>query len=144
MNQPNTKSILNKNTYRNTKAVITPRSNPRSLPTNRHSETNTVRSSHTPLPKPNQQRNSSIKNNDPYGINPLPQIQSPYVSARDQSYYPNLDSWGEKNYSNYDDNSYTTFDHDRMSPFLPTYNLSKKPKKVRNSSLKKIENLLLS
>lgn len=129
LNQTNKKSILSKRNQ-NKNTIITPRSNPRSLPTNRHSETNTIRSSHTPLPLPNQLRKNSKKSNDPYGINPLPHIRSPYTSARDQSYYPNLDSWGEKNYANYDDNSYTTFDYDRMSPFLPSYNLSNKPRKV--------------
>jgi hypothetical protein len=84
---------------------------------------------------PSHLRNNtaSTKLNDPFGINPLPNIRSPYMSARDTEYMPNLESWGvTNNHLNYDINdAYTTFRNSHnFSPLLPMYKLTNKPKKV--------------
>jgi hypothetical protein len=68
---------------------------------------------YSPLPTPTNFRNNSFSHsNDPYGINPLPNIQSSYVPARDpMASIPNLESWG------------ITGDTSRLaSPYLPVYN----------------------
>lgn len=72
----------------------------------------------TPLATPtNFRKNTSA---DPYGINPLPTIKSPFVSARDPV-LPNLESWGVVN----SDPAFLS----RYSPYLPTYTaLTKNPK----------------
>lgn len=73
--------------------------------------------SYSPLRTPvNYRNNSGRTNNDPYGINPLPNIKSPYVSSRDQV-QPNLESWGISNQPMYDSLNY----RQATSPFLPTY-----------------------
>jgi hypothetical protein len=71
--------------------------------------------------------NTPSKLNDPFGINPLPSIRSPFQSARDPFLqHPNLESWGVSN------QMYDSF-HFNPSPYLPVYNNiknNKKPQKV--------------
>lgn len=84
---------------------------------NNKSKTINNNRSYSPLRTPTNYRNNSGKtNNDPYGINPLPNIKSPYVSSRDQA-QPNLESWGVSNQPLYDSFNY----RQATSPFLPTY-----------------------
>lgn len=82
---------------------------------------------YSPLSTPANYRNNntSARIADPYGINPLPNIRSPYYSSRD-TYFPNLESWGITNTSIYDDPYYLA----RQSPFLPYYNSLAKSRKV--------------
>jgi len=120
------------------KSTLTPRGNPiistsqnnlaSSSRTNlSHNETGTVKRNYTPLNPPSSHLNNSGYNYDNL-INPLPSIRSPYYSARDTNYYPDLNEWGVTQPVNYDDNRYTTFARG-SSPFLPTYNLAKKAQK---------------
>ena len=84
---------------------------------------------YTPLQTPSHLRNTTASRNDPFGINPLPNIKSPYLSARDPLDFPNLESWGVADSLNYDRNTaYTTMQS--QSPLLPMYKLSNKPRKV--------------
>lgn len=68
------------------------------------------------------------KLNDPFGINPLPSLRSPYQSARDPFLqHPNLESWGVT------DQAYDTYRFN-PSPYLPVYNsIRNKPQKVNYS-----------
>lgn len=88
---------------------------------------NSFYNSYSPLSTPANYRNNNTpaRFTDPYGINPLPNIRSPFFSARD-SLYPNLESWGVNNASMYDDPFYLS----RHSPFLPVYNSIAKAQKV--------------
>lgn len=74
---------------------------------------------YSPLSTPaNYRNNTPARMADPYGVNPLPNIRSPYFSARDSFYPPNLESWGINNTAAlYDDTYYLS----RHSPFLPVY-----------------------
>lgn len=87
--------------------------------------------SYSPLSTPANYRNNntSARMIDPYGINPLPNIRSPYYSSRD-AYVPNLESWGVNS-----NNSSTLFDpfyFTRNSPFLPYYSSLAKQRKVKH------------
>ena len=78
------------------------------------------RSNSPALNTPTQYRNNtSARSSDAFqSINPLPDIKSPYLSARDLNYrYPNLESWGITNQPYEDLSSYRN-----VSPFLPVYN----------------------
>lgn len=129
----NNQPILKKQTgaqqtkYTTNGRIIKNNKNPPQPKNNLHSRTGTVRNNFTPLPNPQQQRNNTNRSNDPYGIDPLPSIRSPYFGGADR--YPDLDSWGQpQGFSSYENNLYSTFDRND-SPFLPTYNLARKGKK---------------
>lgn len=86
---------------------------------------------YSPLGTPQSYRNhTAALRMDPYGINPLPSIRSPYYSARDTAYRPDLESWGVSNaaYNSYlyEEPYFMT----RNSPFLPVYNSIAKAQKV--------------
>jgi hypothetical protein len=73
--------------------------------------------------------NTPSKLNDPFGINPLPSIRSPFQSARDPFLqHPNLESWGVSN------QMYDSF-HFNPSPYLPVYNNIKNSKKQQKVSV---------
>jgi hypothetical protein len=74
---------------------------------------------------PTHLRNNSNRN-DLFGINPLPNINSPYLSAREYA-PPNLESWGVTNQAETD--SFLNF-RNSVSPLLPMYKLTNKPRKV--------------
>ncbi len=83
------------------------------------------------LNTPTQYRNNTAKNSangDIFqAINPLPNIKSPYLSARDLNYrYPNLESWGVTNQPFDDMSSYRN-----VSPFLPVFNSIARTQKVK-------------
>ena len=80
---------------------------------------------------------SSKKSNiDPYNINPLPNIRSPYRSSREQHYaLPNLESWGIKNASGGFDDALGGYYRYNPSPLMPMYSLlNNKSQKVRRRS----------
>ena len=77
----------------------------------------------TPVPN----RSYTENRNDPFGINPLPSIRSPYTLPQT---YPNLESWGIINQPFVYDDPFTLY-RNSQSPYLPIYNSIKKSQKVR-------------
>jgi hypothetical protein len=88
---------------------------------------NMLYANNSPLNTPATFRNQhSAGRNDPYGINPLPNIRSPFPSYQP---YPNLESWGIVNKPFVYDDPFTLY-RNTQSPFLPVYNSLKKTQKV--------------
>jgi hypothetical protein len=91
-------------------------------------DNNMLYSNNSPLNTPPTFRNThSAGRNDPYGINPLPNIRSPYPLYQP---YPNLESWGIVNKPFVYEDPFALY-RNAQSPFLPVYNSLKKNQKVR-------------
>ncbi len=90
-------------------------------------DNNMLYSNNSPLNTPPTFRNThSAGRNDPYGINPLPNIRSPYPLYQP---YPNLESWGIVNKPFVYEDPFALY-RNAQSPFLPVYNSLKKNQKV--------------
>jgi hypothetical protein len=131
--------LSNKDSYRLNPKSKRPVQFDNNTPRNKSNKKPNMNISNSPLNTPTPFRNNASAKSDQFSlgnINPLPNIKSPYTSARDPfEPFPNLESWGVKNQPYYDD-PFTMF-RNANSPFLPVYNSIKNQKSTKVKLLSK-------